>query len=314
MAFARWLAIALLVAAGAIALWFNFDTLRAYERIAGNSKVIESPLGRIEFKRSGVGPPVLVIHGSGGGFDQGELIATAVLGEGFDWIAPSRFGYLRSTFHEGATFDDQARAYAHLLDSLGLDQVAVLALSHGGPSALLFAALHPERVSSLTLLSCGVASSTDASQAEADRKGDALTTVFKYDVLYWAVSQFLRKWLMQLMGASEDVIAGMTPAQQRLVDRVIDDMAPVAPRYAGVAFDNKAAMPNERVAAIRAPTLILHASDDALQLYRNAEYAAANIPGARLVSFERGGHLLIAVEQSAVQAEVRRFVLAHSGG
>lgn len=314
MSYARWLAIALLMGAGAIALWYGVDTRRAYARIDSDSTVMASPLGRIEFKRGGAGPAVLVVHGSGGGFDQGELIAQAVLGEGFDWIAPSRFGYLRSTFREGATFDDQARAYVYLLDSLGLEKVAVLALSHGGPSALLFAALYPERVSSLTLLSCGVASSSDASQAEANRKGDALTTVFKYDVLYWAVSRFMRRWLMQLMGASEDVIAGLTPEQRRLVDQVIDDMAPVAPRHAGVVFDNRAAMPNERIAAIRAPTLILHAKDDALQLYRNAQYAAATIPGARLVSFDRGGHLLIAVGQSEVQAEVRKFVLAHGGG
>ena len=91
-------------------------------------------------------------------------------------------------------------------------------------------------------------------------------------------------------------------------------MAPVAPRHAGVVFDNRAVMPNERIAAIRAPTLILHAKDDALQLYRNAKYAAAIIPGARLVSFDRGGHLLIAVGQSEIQAEVRGFVLAHGGG
>ena len=72
-------------------------------------------------------------------------------------------------------------------------------------------------------------------------------------------------------------------------------------------------MPNERVAAIRAPTLIAHATDDALQLFHNAEYAATHIPGARLVSFNRGGHLLLVVEQSAIQKEIRRFILTHAG-
>ncbi len=91
------------------------------------ARSLPSPLGDIEFKRGGEGVPVLVIHGSGGGFDQGELIATAILDEQFDWIAPSRFGYLRSTFHKGATFDDQAEAYAHLFNHLGLHKVVVLA-------------------------------------------------------------------------------------------------------------------------------------------------------------------------------------------
>jgi len=309
-----WFLFPVLGAAVAIAIWFGMDIRRAYARITGSSKVLSSPLGDIEFKRGGKGSPVLVVHGSGGGYDQGELIATAILDEGFEWIAPSRFGYLRSTFREGATFADQAEAYTHLLDSLGLHRVAVLAMSHGGPSALLFAVLYPERVSSLTLLSCGVVSSSDASQSESNQKGDALTTIFKFEILYWLVRRFLRKRLMRLMGASESVIATLATKQRTLVDQVIDYMAPVAPRYAGVAFDNKAAVPNERVAAICAPTLIVHAKDDSLQLFHNAEYAAAHIPEARLVSFDRGGHLLLAVEQSAIQMEVRRFILARAGG
>ncbi|MBK9306619.1 MAG: alpha/beta hydrolase [Nitrospira sp.] len=297
----------------AIAIWFGVDIRRAYVRIAGKSTVLTSPVGDIEFKRGGAGVPVLVIHGSGGGYDQGELIATAILDERFDWIAPSRFGYLRSTFREGNTFDDQAKAYTFLLDRLGLQRVAVLAISHGGPSALLFAALYPERVSSLTLLSCGVASSSDVSQTQASQKGNALTMVFKFEILYWVVRKFLRKKLMRLMGATDEVIANLTTEQRTMVNQLIDFMAPVVPRYAGVAVDNKARMPNERVAAIRAPTLIVHATDDALQLFHNAEYAAANIPGSRLLSFDRGGHLLLLVEQSAIQTEVRQFMLAHAG-
>ena len=39
------------------------------------------------------GPPVLVIHGAGGGFDQ-ALHTAQMFGSGFQWVAPSRFGYL----------------------------------------------------------------------------------------------------------------------------------------------------------------------------------------------------------------------------
>lgn len=62
--------------------------------------------------------------------------------------------------------------------------------------------------------------------------------------------------------------------------------------------------------AIRAPTLILHAVDDALQIYRNAEFAATHIPGAELVRFERGGHFLIVVEQDTVRRLTARHILA----
>ena len=310
----RWLALTLLAAGVLVAVAGYLDISRAYERLDGRARVIPSPQGAIAFTEGGSGPPVLVIHGSGGGFDQGELIARTVLGDGFHWITPSRFGYPGSTFHPGATFDDQARAYRHLLDQLGIQKVAVVALSHGGPSALLFAALFPERVSALVLLSCGVASSSDPAQLQANQSGDALTSIFRYDPLYWGVSKVFRKPLMKLMGASDAVIAGLTPEQLRLVDQVIDFMNPVKPRSAGVAFDNQAVMPNERIAAIRAPTLIFHAVDDSLQLYRNAMFAAQHIPAARLVSFAKGGHLVMVVEQAAIRAQTQAFVREHAGG
>jgi pimeloyl-ACP methyl ester carboxylesterase len=305
-----WLLISAAVASIAVWAVHSRDMRRSYERIRGRSSVIPSPYGEIEYAVGGSGLPVLVIHGSGGGFDQGELIARAVLGEGTRWIAPSRFGYLRSTFRQGATFDEQAHAYAFLLDHLRIERVAVIALSHGGPSALLFAVLHPDRVASLTLVSAGVASSTDATQARANRQGAALTAIFQGDFRYWAVTTALRGRFLELMGAPPAIVARLTPGQRRLADQVIDFMNPVSPRARGVTFDNRAAMPDERIAGVRAPTLIIHARDDTLQLYRNAEFAAARIPGSRLVSFERGGHLVLAVEQPRIRELVAGELLA----
>lgn len=299
---------AVLVSASATYLW---DINQAHDRVGAKGAVIPSPYGDIEYTEGGAGPPVLVIHGSGGGYDQGELLVRILLNEQFHWITPSRFGYLRSTFREGATFDDQAHAYAYLLDQLGIKKVAVVTLSHGGPSALLFAALHPERVSSLTLISAGVASSTEPDQAQANQKGDMLTTIFKHDSLYWAITKLFRKQLIALMGADDAVIASFTPAQLEIVNQVIDFMNPVSLRSAGATFDNKAEMPNERISAIRAPTLIFHATDDTLQLYHNAKYAASTIPGARLVSFEKGGHLVISVEQAAIRTLLQKHIVDH---
>jgi len=287
------------------------DIRRAYDRLRDASTVIPSPFGDIEFAEAGSGTPVLVVHGSGGGFDQGALLAEMVLGDGFHWIAPSRFGYLRSTLHEGATFDEQAHAYAHLLDARGIDRVAIVTISHGGPSALLFAALHPERVSSLTLISAGVAASSVGDQAAANRKGDMLVRLYRSDALYWAATSFFRRRFMELMGANEAVIDSLTPEQRDLATRLIDFMNPASPRADGAAFDNKAAMPNERIAGVRAPTLVIHAADDALQLFHNAEFAAATIPNVQLQRYERGGHLLMVVERDAIRAAVQRHILEH---
>ncbi len=293
---------------------FKRDIRQAEERIAERGGVMPSPHGDIEYTDRGSGPPVLVVHGSGGGWDQGELIAEAALGEGFRWLIPSRFGYLRSSVREGATWDDQANAYAYLLDRLGIDRVSVVAMSHGGPSALLFAVLHPERVDSLTLISCGVVPLSVADQEEADRKGDWLTAVYGSDFRYWLVSRLFRRQFMQLIGATDEVIAGLTAGQRELVYRLIDYMNPASRRTAGVVFDNRAQLPGDRIAAIRAPTLILHARDDTLQLFDNAVFAAKAIPGARLVPFDRGGHVLLIVEQPEITRLVRRHILEHASG
>ena len=305
----RWSAVGLFgVMVLAFAAYFS-DMHRAYARIEGKSTMIPSPYGAIEYAEGGSGLPVLVIHGSGGGFDQGELMVDAFLGDGFHWITPSRFGYLRSTFEEGATFSDQAAAYAALLDHLGIERVAVVALSHGGPSALLFATQYPERVSSLTLISTGVTALSTGDQSEANLKGNALTTIYQHDWLYWAATTLFKKQFLGLMGANDAVISELTSEQRQLVNRVIKEMNPASQRSAGVMFDNRAAMPGAEISGIQAPTLILHASDDTLQLYGHAEFAAATIPGARLVRFDRGGHLLMIVEQDKVRAAVQEHIL-----
>ena len=309
--FLKWCGAASLVALGVGVLAFLRDMKRAYERVRARGTILPSAYGAIEYTEGGSGPDVLVIHGSGGGYDQGELIAQAALGDRFHWIAPSRFGYLGSALPAGATWDDQAHAFAHLLDHLGLDRVAVVALSQGGPSALLFAVLHPERVSSLALISCGVAPSAAADQAGANSKGRILRLIYRYDLLYWAISTLFKRQFMGLMGANAAVVAGLTPEQRRIAERVVEYMNPASLRSAGVVFDNEAQLPGARIATVEAPTLIFHARDDTLQLYHNAEFAAATIPGARLVSFEHGGHLALAVEQSKIEAAIQEHILSH---
>jgi 2-hydroxy-6-oxonona-2,4-dienedioate hydrolase len=288
------------------------DTRRAYQRVGGSSTIIPSPFGDIEYTEGGSGAAVLVVHGGGGGYDQGELLIEAILGDQFHWISPSRFGYLGSSMPEGATWDDQAHAFAYLLDHLGVESAAVVALSQGGPSALLLAALYPERVSSLTCLSCGVVASKSADQATADGKGDMLRRVFARDYTYWPIAKFFRRQLMGVLGASDAVVADLTPQERSLVVRIIDYMNPAAARSAGVALDNTAELPGERISAITSPTLIVHAKDDLLQLYHNAEYAAATIPEARLMSFEAGGHVVVVVQRDAIGTAVRRHIRSHT--
>lgn len=296
-------------AAAAVFVKYRLDMQDARQRLRGKSTVIPSPYGDIEYSEHGAGPAVLVIHGSGGGFDQGEFLAQAVLDDQFHCITPSRFGYLRSTFREGATWDEQAHAYASLLDHLGVQKVGVVAFSAGGAPALLFALLHPERVSSLTLISCGGARMPAEESKQAHRQGSALLWIFQSDFPYWAISRLFKRPFMTLMGVPRAVVAGLGPEQRRAIGRFIDGMNPASLRRAGVVFDHTREVPGPRIAGIRVPTLVIHARDDTLQPYRNAEFFSSMIPGARRLGFQTGGHIAALIEAAAVGSAVQQHLL-----
>jgi pimeloyl-ACP methyl ester carboxylesterase len=300
-------------AATAVVVMYRSNMRAERSRLQGRSTVIPSPYGDIEYIEHGFGSDVLVIHGSGGGFDQGEFLAHVVLDDQFHCIIPSRFGYLQSTFHQGATWDDQAHAYAHLLDQLNIQRVGVVGFSAGGPSALLFALLYPERVLSLTLISCGGAQIPAQEGKQASRQGSALLWIFLRDFPYWVVSRLFKRQLMRLMGVPKAVIGSLSPEQYRAIGHFIAGMNPASLRYAGAVFDHTGEVPGPRIADIRVPTLVIHAQDDTLQPYRNAEFFASTIPDAHLLRFQKGGHIVALIEAEDVREAVQKHILVHAG-
>lgn len=76
---------------------YSRDIRAARARVSSGSNVLNTPCGPIEYAEAGNGPPVLVIHGAGGGFDQGLELAQPLIDAGFRVTAVSRFGYLRVT-------------------------------------------------------------------------------------------------------------------------------------------------------------------------------------------------------------------------
>lgn len=80
------------VAGVAAAAIYRRDMASAHDRVRVHSRILASPYGEVEFTKGGTGPHVLVVHGSGGGFDQEELMVRAVLSDRVHWITPSRFG------------------------------------------------------------------------------------------------------------------------------------------------------------------------------------------------------------------------------
>ncbi|MEE1571576.1 MAG: alpha/beta hydrolase, partial [Acidimicrobiales bacterium] len=113
--------------------------------------MVETECGSIQLAREGDGAKVMPIHGSPGGFDQGLVWAKHLKDAGCELIAPSRPGYLRTPLDSGRSPTLQADLFAAMLDVLCIDKVTVLGISSGGPSAVHFAARHPDRTNALLL-------------------------------------------------------------------------------------------------------------------------------------------------------------------
>lgn len=112
-----------------------------------------TPRGLIHYADAGEGPAILSLHGAMGGTDQGMILARVTGADAGRVIAPARPGYPGTPLSSGTTPEAQADLCAALLDHLGLDKVAVIAVSGGGATALMFALRHPGRCRGLVLVS-----------------------------------------------------------------------------------------------------------------------------------------------------------------
>src|SRR5688500_2417247 len=83
----------LVAAGGTTAVAFNAQMAEAEELVSPDlSNVVSCRFGDLEYAEAGEGAPFLMVHGTGGGFDQGLFFAQRFIDAGYRVIAPSRFG------------------------------------------------------------------------------------------------------------------------------------------------------------------------------------------------------------------------------
>src|SRR5262245_20535811 len=147
-----WVLAAIAVGVIWIAVAYQRDIGAARRRVSTGSTVVETRCGPIEYAERGKGPPVLAVHGAGGGFDQGLLLGAPLIDHGYRVVAMSRFGYLRTPLPADASAEAQADAHACLLDALRIDRAPVFGVSAGGPSSIQLCLRHPDRCNAMILL------------------------------------------------------------------------------------------------------------------------------------------------------------------
>lgn len=268
---------------------YQRDISIAKDRILEGSQIVKTARGRIEYSTFGKGLPVLFIHGAGGGHDMGRVFAK-LIGDEFFWICPSRFGYLRTPIPQDASFESQADAYAALLDFLNIEKAAIIGLSIGGPSALLFALRHPDRCTALVLQSA--ICKTTSKRPKTDW---FYNFIFSSDFIYWVVSNTLKNTLVSKFGVDYSVIKSLTHEEKKWLEETLSIFHPASQRYPGILNDQKATISDKQYGLdkINIATLILHALDDGLVDYDFAKYAHAHIPNSELIPFPSGGHMLL---------------------
>ena len=285
------------------------DVRATTEGLKAQRQIAETAHGPLEHVIQGEGPPVMVVHGAGGGFDQGLLFAEAFGGDGYRWIAPSRFGYLGSPLPEDPSTRAQADAFADLLDRLGVQRVAVLAVSGGVPPALQFAAHHPERTLGLVLISPAPFTPHGAPERERPIPGWLYRALFGSDTVYWTLSKLGRGYLREAFDARTELLNKISDDERRRIDRLVDGFLPASRRMDGIANEIAAIDPatSYSLEDIASPTLVIHARDDRINPFTIAVDLSERIANAEFLPFKNGGHLLLGHHED-VKKRVRAFL------
>jgi pimeloyl-ACP methyl ester carboxylesterase len=277
---------------------------QAYRRISSGGKVLQTALGAIEYTEFGQGSPVLIVHGSGGGYDQGEYFAR-LIGGNFHWIAPSRFGFLKTPVPNGASSEMQADAHTYLLDALGIERAAVVGISGGGPSALLFAQRYPKRTTCLVMGSAVSHLIPPRPTAQA-----LVFNAFLNNFVYWSIVHTSKSGLLAALGVPVTVQKELPEEQLTRAYAFLEQIMPMGARRDGQLLEqHMSAYDTDQIHSLHTPTLVVHARDDTLVPFDHAAFTAQKIPESQVVALEKGGHLALLFDINAgVRATISKFL------
>lgn len=267
------------------------------------------------------GPVILSVHAGLGGLDQARLVVNWISPNEYTLLCPSRPGYLRTPLESGRTFEQQADLLAGLLDQLGLEKVAVISLSAGGPPAYQFAIRHPDRVWALVAID-----SVSGSYQPPEVTGPLTEAIFMSSFGQKIVSMNIKRMPKLLLAEAFRGIGYYSKEQRKrqieyvlneprafaFLKALLDTMNPYATRKEGNLndineFSKLTHLPLEQV---QCPSLIIHGTHDADVKFADGVYAYEHIPKAQRYWIDEGDHLgfWLSPHSKEVQASARIFL------
>lgn len=195
------------------------------------------------------------------------------------------------------TLEEQMDDVVAVMDAVGSEQAAVVAMLEAGAMACLFAATHPERTRALVLYQAmprmSKAPDYDWPLSHEERQANVEGLRANWGTGTWVLGlakgmdrdQSLRAWASKL----ERLAASPRTASALFLMNSQVDVRPVLP-------------------TIQAPTLVLDRPENDAIDSRHARYLAGHIPGARLVELPGDNSLPFGAGQNEFVDEVQEFL------
>jgi pimeloyl-ACP methyl ester carboxylesterase/DNA-binding winged helix-turn-helix (wHTH) protein len=182
------------------------------------------------------------------------------------------------------SFEASVRDLESVVDAVGLERFALLGISQGAAVSIAYAVRHPERVSHLVLYGGFARGRRMRGSQEEIAGSDAVTTLMRQG---WGKENPAFRQLFTSL-----FIPGGTPEQMQwyndLQRMTTSPENAVRLRDAVDGIDVTELLPK-----VKAPTLVLHCRNDAMQPFDEGRRVAAGIPGARFVALEGRNHVIL---------------------
>jgi pimeloyl-ACP methyl ester carboxylesterase len=261
-------------------------------------------------------PAILLIAGAASSMDywDAEFCKRLAAGERFVIRYDLRDTGQSVTYPPGAPgYDghDLVEDAAGVLDALAIERAHVVGMSMGGGIAQPLALEHPDRVASLTLVSTSPVVPREPDKQPLPPASDELKRLFAEPPPEpdWsdraAVIEYIVEDARPYRGSYPFDEEALRNLAARIVDRTIDIASSMTNHFM-IEGDETV---RSQLGEIRAPTLVLHGTEDPLFPYGHAEALATEIPGSRLLALEGVGHEM---PPPATWDEVVRAILDHT--